>query len=140
LPSIALDHLAPLLARKSATWVSLQYGDLSAIRRKLDGRLIVDPEIDQMSDLDAFAAQVAAMDAVVTIDSSVAHLAGALGKPTLLLLSFDADWRWLRNRADVPWYACISAIRQPRPGDWSSVIDTAVRRLSELIVQRPEPV
>jgi tetratricopeptide (TPR) repeat protein len=131
--SIAIDRLAPLLERDELGWVSLQYGDLDAVRRKLQNRFVIDPQLDPWNDLDGFAAQIAALDAVVTIDSSVAHFAGALGKPTLLLLSFDADWRWMRARSDAPWYAGVSILRQPRPGDWDSVIEAAQRRLPDLL-------
>ena len=121
--SIAIETLRPLLRRTDVTWVSLQYGDLSAVAHKFDGRLTIDPEIDQMTDMDRFAAQVAAMDLVVTIDNSTAHLAGALGRPTLLALSYDADWRWMRERSDTPWYRDLHLVRQPAPGDWRRVID-----------------
>ncbi|HNG60986.1 MAG TPA: glycosyltransferase family 9 protein, partial [Cellvibrionaceae bacterium] len=63
----------------------------------------------------------AALDAVVTCDTAIAHLAGALGKPTLLLLSSEGEWRWLQNRADTPWYPSLRLLRQPRPGDWAGL-------------------
>jgi hypothetical protein len=63
------------------------------------------------------------MDQVITIDNSTAHLAGALGVPCWLLLSFAADWRWLKQRQDSLWYPSVRIFRQPQPGDWKSVIE-----------------
>jgi ADP-heptose:LPS heptosyltransferase len=62
------------------------------------------------------------MDLVITVDTSVAHLAGALGRPVFILLAFNPDWRWLFDRTDSPWYPSARLFRQPAPGDWVSVI------------------
>ena len=59
------------------------------------------------------------LDLIITIDTSVAHLAGALGKPTWLLLSATPDWRWMLERSDSPWYPSMRLFRQAKPGDWS---------------------
>lgn len=70
----------------------------------------------------ATAAMVAGLDLVVTVDTMVAHLAGALNRPTWLLLKHDADWRWMAGRTDSPWYPSMRLYRQPTPGDWTSVL------------------
>jgi len=66
------------------------------------------------------------MDLVITVDTALAHLAGALGKPTWLLLPHAPDWRWLLNRDDSPWYPTMRLYRQATPGDWSTVIGRVV--------------
>ena len=73
------------------------------------------------------AAIVAGLDLVISVDTSVAHLAGAMGKPCWTLLKTDADWRWMRDRDDSPWYPSMRLYRQPTAGDWPSVIDRVIR-------------
>jgi hypothetical protein len=123
--SIDLSMLAPLFARPDIRWISLQYGDHQALENAAgmaSAPVLVDRSVDQLADMDIFAAQIAAMDMVVTIDNSTAHLAGALGIPSLVLLPFVSDWRWLQARADSPWYPSLRLFRQPKRGDWQSVV------------------
>jgi tetratricopeptide (TPR) repeat protein len=127
--SMALEQFAPLFALPGIRWVSLQYGDFDALEQQAataNAPLLIDRTVDQFADLDRFAAQVAAMDQVITIDNSTAHLAGALGLPVWLLLPFAADWRWLLKREDSPWYPTLRLFRQANAGDWESVVE-AVR-------------
>lgn len=77
------------------------------------------------------ASIMASLDLVISVDSMPAHLAGALGVPVWTLLSHDADWRWLSDRDDSPWYPTMRLFRQPRPGDWAAVIDRVVAALHE---------
>ncbi|MGF7179070.1 ADP-heptose:LPS heptosyltransferase [Tunturiibacter psychrotolerans] len=92
-------------------------------------RKIIDlsPFVSDMADT---AAQLQQLDLVITVDSAVAHLAGALGIQTWILLPFTADWRWLENRTDSPWYSSVRLFRQPRPGDWQSVMKEVRNALS----------
>lgn len=71
---------------------------------------------------------------MIAVDTAVAHLAGALGKPVWLLNRFDTDWRWLRNRGDSPWYSTLRQFRQPSLGDWKNVICAARDALRRLVM------
>jgi tetratricopeptide (TPR) repeat protein len=123
--SIDLSRLAPLFARDDLRGVSLQYGDLDNLEQQAKSAgltLLIDRTVDQFADIDRFAAQVSAMDLVITVDNSTAHLASALGIPVWLLLPFAADWRWLQERTSSPWYPKMRIFRQARMGDWESVL------------------
>jgi tetratricopeptide (TPR) repeat protein len=84
-----------------------------------------------IADFADLAALIETLDLVVSIDTGVAHLAGALGKPVWVMLPLRADWRWLRERADTPWYPNMRLFRQPRFGDWPSVIASVRAALQE---------
>jgi tetratricopeptide (TPR) repeat protein len=123
--SLDLELLAPLFAHSGLHWISLQYGDFDSLEEQVkaaNAPILIDRSVDQMKNIDLFAAQVAAMDLVITIDNSTAHLAGALGIPVRLLLPFTADWRWLLERQDSPWYPSLRLFRQPKPDDWKTVV------------------
>jgi tetratricopeptide (TPR) repeat protein len=77
------------------------------------------------------AAQIGALDLVIAVDTSIVHLAGALGAPTWLLLPYVADWRWPAGRTDSPWYPTLRVFRQPSPGNWAAVLADVRRALSE---------
>jgi hypothetical protein len=131
---IDLQKLAPLFALPGIRWISLQYGDFDALEEQAANTpLLIDRSVDQFADLDRFAAQVAALDQVVTIDNSTAHLAGALGLPVWLLLPFAADWRWLEERRESLWYPTLRLIRQSKQGDWEAVVDRVRSGLGEAL-------
>lgn len=114
--SVPLAALLPHLTPAERTLVSLQRGAGAA---EAAGTPLLDPG-DRSADVLATAALVAALDAVVTVDTMVAHLAGALGRPTLLLLRHEGDWRWMEGRDDTPWYPSMRLFRQSREGDWQA--------------------
>jgi Tfp pilus assembly protein PilF/ADP-heptose:LPS heptosyltransferase len=134
--SIDLSVLAPLFERTDIQWISLQYGDHDGLEKQAtvaNAPILIDRAVDQLSDIDTFAAQIAALDLVITVDNSTAHLAGALGVPVWVLLPFARDWRWLQVREDSPWYPTMRLFRQPQRGDWHSVIQKVQSALSATI-------
>ena len=74
---------------------------------------------------------IAELDLVVTVDTAIAHLAGALGKPAWVALSYPGDWRWMQGRDDSPWYPSARLFRQQRPGDWDGVFERIRQALAE---------
>ncbi len=104
---------------------------VDAARRLLDrGAISLHPEDTGACDFADTAAIIARLDLVISIDTSVAHLAGAMGKPCWTLLPYvHVDWRWLRGRTDSPWYPTMKLYRQTRPQDWSETIDQVLRDL-----------
>jgi tetratricopeptide (TPR) repeat protein len=118
--SIALVRLLPLL-RSGDAWVSLQKEVRAADHAALQAAGLYDLT-DELTDFADTAALVSALDLVIAVDTSVAHLAAALGKPVWLMLPFASDFRWLAKREDSPWYPGMRLFRQQRPGDWDGVV------------------
>jgi hypothetical protein len=87
---------------------------------------------DTIADFDDTAAIISLLDLVISSDTSVVHLAGAMGKPLWILLQYVADWRWLLDRRDSPWYPTARLFRQPEMGDWESVVARVGRELTSL--------
>lgn len=85
-----------------------------------------------LRDFSDTAALISKMDLVITVDTAVAHLAGAMGKPVWVLLAAHADWRWMENREDSPWYPSVRLFRQRKPGDWDGVIHRVRQALAGL--------
>ena len=122
--------LAPLAALPGVSWFSLQKHAPGAERRFLPPAFRardLDPLLETFADT-AYALE--RLDLLISVDTSVAHLAGALACPALVLLSYSPDWRWLLRGEECPWYPTFRLYRQPQPGDWVSVIDALLRDLS----------
>ena len=118
--SLALERLSPLLQSGDA-WVSLQKDVRESDRPALQASGLYDLTAE-LADFADTAALISALDLVITVDTSVAHLAAALGKPVWLMLPFSPDFRWLLKREDSPWYPSLRLFRQQRLGDWEGVI------------------
>jgi tetratricopeptide (TPR) repeat protein len=119
--SIGLATLLPLLDLPDVAFVSLQQEVREEDAALLKDRRDILP-LGQFNDFADTAAVIAGLDAVISVDSAVAHLVGAMGKALLLLLPFAADFRWLRERGDSPWYPSARLFRQPQFRDWDSVV------------------
>ncbi len=127
--SVPLPLILPLLA--GCRLVSLQPGPEQP-------PAAVNPD-GPPAGLTDLAALIAGLDHVVTVDSMVAHLAGALGRPASVLLKYDADWRWMVGRAQSPWYPTLRLYRQPAPGDWPSALAALARDLALSADRRTAP-
>lgn len=134
--SIPLDSLKPLAQFTDIQFVDLQYGDTAdsrqAFEQATDCQIIHDQAIDQMASIDDFAAQIAAMDLVISISNTTVHIAGALGVPTWIMLPAAPMQRWLFKRSDSPWYASVELFRQRKEDDWPYVIGQVCARLGTL--------
>ncbi|MDI9336345.1 MAG: tetratricopeptide repeat protein [Gammaproteobacteria bacterium] len=125
--NIPLATLLPYLS-DNIQWVSLQKTYLEADAAVLKTSTIVDFS-QELSDFLDTAALCEVMDLIISVDTSVAHLSAALGKPTSILLPYNPDWRWLLGRTDSPWYASVRLCRQPKLGDWDSVLSDVFTHL-----------
>jgi Flp pilus assembly protein TadD len=130
--SIALQHFETLFDASGVSFVSLQRD----LRAGDAGRLRQRPHVlhfgEQLTDFADTAAIISMLDLVISVDTSVAHLAGAMARPVWILLPLVPDFRWLLDRTDSPWYPTARLFRQPRPGDWDSVLANVKEALSEL--------
>jgi hypothetical protein len=126
--SISFDQLAPLASAPGVNFFSLQ----KAIRGKTippAGMNFIDWTAD-LQNFDDTAALIANLDLVIAVDTAVAHLAGAMGKPVWVMIPYIPDWRWMLNRDDSPWYPTMKLFRQNSPGgDWPRVIQRVAESL-----------
>jgi tetratricopeptide (TPR) repeat protein len=130
--SLSLDMLAPLARVPGATFYSLQVGPAAAEAASPPPGLRLVDHTGRIRDFSDTAALISLLDAVLTIDTSVCHLGGAMGAPTWVLLGFAADWRFHLERSDNPWYPTMRLFRQPRDGDWAGAVDKVVDELMRL--------
>ncbi|MDD2900520.1 MAG: tetratricopeptide repeat protein, partial [Desulfuromonadaceae bacterium] len=131
--SCPLAEIAPLLAISGVSCYSLQVGP-AADEVPRDGRLT--DLTGHLHDFSDTAALLANLDLVITVDTAVAHLVGALGRPVWILLANTPDWRWMLGRNDSPWYPAARLFRQPKPGDWQSVVSEIAQTLRQQLPQQ----
>ncbi len=134
--SIVFARLAPLFALPGITWVSMQKleaGETKPAPAETVSWLDWSEELHDFADSAALASS---LDLVISIDSAVVHLAGALGKPVWMLNRHESEWRWLEGREDSPWYPGMRIFRQPGTGDWDSVLHEVRAALDQLLKAR----
>ncbi len=133
LRSIRLETLLPVLRTAGFTWVSLQKGEAAAQLGCLPDDVLVWDGSSGERDLAETAALMATLDLVITTDTCIAHLAGAMSKPVWILLPHLSDWRWMQESESTPWYPTAWLIRQKAPGDWAGMVE---RVCADLEAQR----
>jgi len=127
----SIDIFAPLAAVQGVKFFSLQKGD--GCEQSPPAGMDWADFSGELSDFADTAALVQNLDLVITVDSSVSHLAGALARPVWVLIPFTADFRWLRKRTDSPWYPTMRLFRQPVADDWATPIAQMAQALGELV-------
>ena len=128
--SVAIERLLPILEVPGIRWFSLQVGERAGDVARLPIGMVADLS-GQLGDFGDTAAVIANLDLVIAVDTAVAHLAGALGRPVWTMLAFAPDWRWLLDRGDSPWYPSSRLFRQARPGDWDGVLSQIRQALAQ---------
>ncbi len=131
LRSIPLEQLIPLIKVPGTTFYALQFGPGAEEMKQLPPDVLLINLGEELKDFVNVAAIVANLDMVISIDSAVAHLAGAMGKPVWILLNKGCDWRWFLEREDSPWYPTARLFRQVTPGGWPEVVNRIERELQQ---------
>jgi len=135
--STLLEKWGPILKIPRVCFVNLQYGENREEREQIENRLNITvhhwPDSDPLTDMDNFAAQIAALDLVISVDNSTVHLAGALGKETWVLQSYVADWRWMTPSVTSCWYPSVRQIYQSAPQNWTQVIESVAADLKNRV-------
>jgi len=131
--SCPLEHFASLAKLESVQLYGLQKGPAAARAEELAGIVPVENLGEQFEDFTDSAAVVKNLDIVISVDTAVLHLAGAMGKPTWALLPFAPDWRWMLNRQDSPWYPTMRLFRQKKWGQWGTVFQSVAAELKILV-------
>jgi ADP-heptose:LPS heptosyltransferase len=127
-----LARLLPLLETPGVMWISLQKGEAAEQLASLPSGIRVLDGSSRDRNLAETAALVATLDLVITTDTCIAHLAGAMGKPVWILLPHLADWRWMQEWETTPWYPTARLFRQRVPGDWQELMVRVVKHLLNL--------
>lgn len=134
--SVGIEHWAPVLARPDCQFISLQYGDVrgdvEAARTLCEGGLFVDPDVDSFGDIDGLAAQIAALDLVITTSNTTAHVAAAIDAPTWLVLPAGTGlfWYWGLRPDRIAWYPHVRPFRVDRPDHWAPTMAAVASALS----------
>ena len=130
-----LESILPLSKVEGVHLYGLQKGDAAHQVEELSGVFEVDNLGKELSDFSDTAAVISNLDLVISVDTSVAHLAGAMGKPVWVLIPFVPDWRWMLVREDSPWYPTMRLFRQAIKNGWDDVIQRVAQELHALVHQ-----
>jgi len=138
--SIPLELWKPIFQTPGVQFVNIQYGpaaaEAGAMQRRFGIALDSGTDCDPLRDLDDFAAKIAALDLVLSVDNSTAHLAAALGRPVWTLLPWSPDWRWMLDRETTPWYRTMRLLRCPVADDWTELLSRAALYLASAAASR----
>jgi Flp pilus assembly protein TadD len=137
--SITLDRLAAFSDIAGVSFVSLQKGEASAQTLEPPPGMVVHDWTAELADFADTAALISTLDLVITVDTSVVHLTGALGRPAWLLNRFNSCWRWLFDRTRSPWYGTLRQFKQTTLGDWDGVVEEAKLALAQLATDAVPP-
>ena len=134
--SCPLEFFKPLANIFGVKLIGLQAGGAANKAENSTYPMVLENIGKEFTDFGDTAGAIEALDLVISVDTAVAHLAGAMGKSVWLMLPFLPDWRWLMGRKDSPWYPTMRLFRQPKPGDWATVIDHIGDSLQQLVARR----
>jgi len=136
--SLSLEEMLPLSAIPGVALYSLQAGPRVGDMAKVAHPALVRDLSRHLNDFADTAGVIASLDLIVCADTSVAHLAAALGRPVWVLMPFSPDWRWLIGREDTPWYPTMRMFRQTEPGRWDDVVARVIAELAKGAARMPE--
>jgi tetratricopeptide (TPR) repeat protein len=131
--SCSLESFSPLSLVDGVTFFSLQKGDAAQQAKNSSQSMKLVDYTDEINDFSDTAALIESLDLIISVDTAVAHLAGALGKPVWTLLPFAPDWRWMMDRDDSPWYPTMKLFHQSSRDDWESVIESVKNALRKYV-------
>jgi Tfp pilus assembly protein PilF len=134
--SLPLHALAPLASIAGCSFVSLQVGPPAQQAKSPPAGMILHDRTSSLGNFADTAALIETLDLVISADTAVVHLAGAMGKPVWMMNRFDSCWRWLQNRDDSPWYPTLRLFRQTTSGNWDDVVRRVAAALREFVAAR----
>jgi hypothetical protein len=131
--SCTLSAFAPLAELEGVAFYSLQKGGRAAKPGEAPARMKFFDFTEELTDFSDTAALMSSLDLIISVDTSIVHMAGALGRPVFTLLPYNPDWRWLLGRADSPWYPTMKLFRPSRPRDWETVFANVKAELARML-------